>query len=96
MLAGGQSLLPLLSMRLAAPHHLVDVNRLHDLDYVRVDGDRVRVGALARHATVLASDEAAAGAAAAAAGAVARRARDDPQPRHDASAASCTPTRRAR
>lgn len=54
VLAGGQSLLPLLSMRLAAPHHLVDINRLSELDYVRVDGDVVRVGALARHSDVLA------------------------------------------
>ncbi|MGH8961792.1 MAG: FAD binding domain-containing protein [Jatrophihabitantaceae bacterium] len=54
VLAGGQSLLPLLSMRLAAPHHLVDINRLHELAYVRVDGGAVRVGALARHAAVLA------------------------------------------
>jgi carbon-monoxide dehydrogenase medium subunit len=54
VLAGGQSLLPILSMRLAAPHHLVDINRLTDLDYVRVDGATVRVGALARHARVLA------------------------------------------
>jgi len=54
VLAGGQSLLPLLSMRLAAPHHLVDVNRLAELSYVTVDADRVRVGALARHSRVLA------------------------------------------
>jgi carbon-monoxide dehydrogenase medium subunit len=54
VLAGGQSLLPILSMRLAAPHHLVDINRLAELDYVRVDGSTVRVGALARHARVLA------------------------------------------
>jgi aerobic carbon-monoxide dehydrogenase medium subunit len=60
VLAGGQSLVPLLSMRLAAPHHLVDINRLHELDYVRVSDGTVRIGALARHATVLASEEAAA------------------------------------
>lgn len=53
VLAGGQSLLPILSMRLAAPHHLVDINRLAELDYVRVDASTVRVGALARHARVL-------------------------------------------
>lgn len=57
VLAGGQSLVPLLSMRLAAPHHLVDINRLTELAYLRVDGDVVRVGALARHAEVLASAE---------------------------------------
>jgi carbon-monoxide dehydrogenase medium subunit len=40
VLAGGQSLLPLLSMRLAAPSHLVDINRLTELAYVRVaDGE---------------------------------------------------------
>lgn len=54
VLAGGQSLLPLLSMRLAAPKHLVDINRLAELDYVRADESTVRVGALARHARVLA------------------------------------------
>jgi aerobic carbon-monoxide dehydrogenase medium subunit len=53
VLAGGQSLLPLLSMRLAAPAHLVDINRLAELSYVRVEGSQVRVGALARHAEVL-------------------------------------------
>jgi carbon-monoxide dehydrogenase medium subunit len=52
VLAGGQSLLPILSMRLASPHHLVDINRIADLDYIRVDGPVVRVGALARHAAV--------------------------------------------
>ena len=58
MLAGGQSLVPLLSMRLAAPPMLVDINGLPDLDHVTVSDDGVRVGALARHADVLA-DEAA-------------------------------------
>lgn len=54
VLAGGQSLVPLLSMRLASPEHLVDINRLAELDYVRVADGTVRVGALARHARVLA------------------------------------------
>jgi len=53
VLAGGQSLLPLLSMRLAAPAHLVDINRLSELSYVLVGDGQVRVGALARHAGVL-------------------------------------------
>jgi carbon-monoxide dehydrogenase medium subunit len=57
VLAGGQSLVPLLSMRLASPSTLVDINALPDLDHVRVDGDGVHVGALARHADVLASPE---------------------------------------
>ncbi len=58
VLAGGQSLVPLLNMRLAAPEHLVDINRLSDLGYVRVDGDGVTVGALARHADVERDDAA--------------------------------------
>ena len=52
VLAGGQSLVPLLNMRLAAPAHLVDINRLAELDVVDTDADGVRVGALARHADV--------------------------------------------
>lgn len=52
VLAGGQSLVPLLSMRLAAPRHLVDINRIASLDYVRCSADGVRVGAVARHADV--------------------------------------------
>jgi carbon-monoxide dehydrogenase medium subunit len=52
VLAGGQSLLPILSMRLAAPKHLVDINRVEELNYLRSDPDGVRVGALARHTTV--------------------------------------------
>jgi carbon-monoxide dehydrogenase medium subunit len=50
VLAGGQSLLPILSMRLAAPKHLVDINRIAELSYIRCDPDGVRVAALARHA----------------------------------------------
>jgi carbon-monoxide dehydrogenase medium subunit len=52
VLAGGQSLLPMLSMRIAAPEHLVDINRLAELGYVRSDPAGVQVGALARHAAV--------------------------------------------
>jgi len=60
VLAGGQSLVPLLSMRLAAPSMLVDINALPDLGGIHVDASGVRIGALARHAAVLASTEAAA------------------------------------
>jgi carbon-monoxide dehydrogenase medium subunit len=55
VLAGGQSLVPLLSMRLAAPAVLVDINALPGLDTIAVEDGGVRVGALARHADVLAS-----------------------------------------
>ncbi|MFC4784072.1 FAD binding domain-containing protein [Nocardioides sp. MAHUQ-72] len=58
VLAGGQSLVPLLSMRLAAPSLLVDINGLPGLADVRVSDEGVHVGALARHADVLASVEA--------------------------------------
>jgi carbon-monoxide dehydrogenase medium subunit len=60
VLAGGQSLLPLLSMRLAAPSALVDINRVPGLDRISTGPDGVRVGALIRHAQLLASAEAAA------------------------------------
>src|SRR5436305_1459278 len=54
VLAGGQSLVPMLNMRLAAPGELIDINRLAALSYVRHDADAgvVRIGALARHAQV--------------------------------------------
>jgi carbon-monoxide dehydrogenase medium subunit len=52
VLAGGQSLVPMLSMRLAAPAHLVDINAIAGLGEVTTDGSGVRVGATARHAAV--------------------------------------------
>jgi len=53
VLAGGQSLVPLLKLRFAAPEMLVDINRLPDLDYCRVDPDgTLHVGALCRHVTL--------------------------------------------
>ena len=60
VLAGGQSLLPLLSMRLAAPRQLIDINRVRELAYIRTDGDAVRVGALVRQADVERDDAVAA------------------------------------
>jgi carbon-monoxide dehydrogenase medium subunit len=53
VLAGGQSLVPLLNMRLAVPTHLVDINRLSELAFISVAGGQVTVGATARHADVL-------------------------------------------
>jgi carbon-monoxide dehydrogenase medium subunit len=50
VLAGGQSLIPVLNMRLANPGHLVDINGVAGLDGVDVTGEHVRVGALVRHA----------------------------------------------
>lgn len=50
VLAGGQSLIPLMNFRLASPDHLVDVSRVAGLDTIEVDGAGVRVGATVRHA----------------------------------------------
>jgi carbon-monoxide dehydrogenase medium subunit len=55
LLAGGHSLLPMMKLRLARPDVLIDINGLADLDYIRVDGDHVVIGALTRHAAILAS-----------------------------------------
>jgi CO/xanthine dehydrogenase FAD-binding subunit len=52
VLAGGQSLVPVLAMRLAEPADLVDINGISDLDYVAADSAGVRIGALARHSRV--------------------------------------------
>jgi carbon-monoxide dehydrogenase medium subunit len=49
ILAGGQSLVPLMSMRLAAPAHLIDINGLTELDGIQVGNDGVQVGATVRH-----------------------------------------------
>jgi carbon-monoxide dehydrogenase medium subunit len=56
VLAGGHSLLPLMKLRLATPTVLVDIGRCRDLDYIREDGDEVRIGALTRHHTVETSE----------------------------------------
>jgi CO/xanthine dehydrogenase FAD-binding subunit len=52
ILAGGQSLVPLMNMRLAKPGVLVDVNPLRELDYVRVDDGYLAVGAVTRQRTL--------------------------------------------
>jgi aerobic carbon-monoxide dehydrogenase medium subunit len=48
LLAGGQSLVPMLAFRLAAPTLLVDLNRLSELSYIRIEDDGVRLGAMVR------------------------------------------------
>ncbi len=48
VLAGGQSLVPLLNLRLAYPEILVDLNRVEGLSYIRDDGTRLRIGAMTR------------------------------------------------
>ncbi|HKT03066.1 MAG TPA: FAD binding domain-containing protein, partial [Rugosimonospora sp.] len=53
VLAGGQSLIPLLRMRLAAPSVLVDLGAVDGLRGIREDGDALVIGATTTHATVL-------------------------------------------
>jgi aerobic carbon-monoxide dehydrogenase medium subunit len=55
ILSGGQSLLPLLKLRLAQPAHLVDIGRIPDLDYLKEEGGFLRIGALVREAALEAS-----------------------------------------
>ncbi|MFK7881720.1 FAD binding domain-containing protein [Roseobacter sp.] len=55
VLAGGQSLVPMMNYRLAQPDHLVDINRIAELDFIREEGDEIVIGALARHATIQSS-----------------------------------------
>jgi carbon-monoxide dehydrogenase medium subunit len=56
VIAGGHSLLPMMKLRLANPEHLVDINDLHELAYIREEGYEVRIGALTRHVDLLKSD----------------------------------------
>jgi len=57
VIAGGHSLLPMMKLRVASPSHLVDINDLTELSYIRQDGpDVVAVGALTRHAELLDSE----------------------------------------
>lgn len=56
ILAGGQSLMPTLNMRLSQPEILIDINRLDDLKGTSLDGDTIVIGALTRHVEVMNSD----------------------------------------
>ena len=56
VLAGGQSLLPILRMRLNAPDKIIDLVRIEELRGIREDGDSIVVGAMTTYADVLASD----------------------------------------
>ncbi|MBM3726186.1 MAG: xanthine dehydrogenase family protein subunit M [Acidobacteria bacterium] len=54
-LAGGMSLIPMMKLRLAAPDQVVDLGRIPELNYIRHDGGRVRIGATATHHQVATS-----------------------------------------
>ena len=56
VIAGGHSLLPMMKLRLANPEHLVDINDLHELAYIREEAGEVRIGALTRHVELLRSE----------------------------------------
>jgi CO/xanthine dehydrogenase FAD-binding subunit len=58
LLAGGQSLVPLLNLRMAQVSALIDVNRLTELSFIKRGTDTLRVGALTRHRQLEVSDEA--------------------------------------
>jgi carbon-monoxide dehydrogenase medium subunit len=53
ILAGGQSLIPVMRLRLAAPETVVDLTRVEELRGVREEGDQLVVGAMTTHADVL-------------------------------------------
>ena len=52
LLAGGQSLMPAMNMRLASPEVLIDISRIADLAGIRVEGDMVQIGALTTHTAI--------------------------------------------
>ena len=57
LLAGGQSLIPTLNLRLSSPGLLIDINGLKQLSGITLDGGVIRIGALTRHAEVERSPE---------------------------------------
>jgi carbon-monoxide dehydrogenase medium subunit len=58
VLAGGHSLIPMMKLRLAQPETLIDINDLTELGFLRVTGGELQIGALTRHAELLAAPEA--------------------------------------
>jgi carbon-monoxide dehydrogenase medium subunit len=56
IIAGGHSLLPMMKLRLAQPEHLIDINDLIELSYIRQVENEIRIGALTRHVELLKSE----------------------------------------
>jgi len=56
VIAGGHSLLPMMKLRLANPEHLIDINDIDELAYIREHDGEIRIGALTRHAELLSSE----------------------------------------
>ena len=56
ILAGGQSLLPALNMRLSSPSCLIDISKINNLNEIKIEGDFINIGALATHSDVMNND----------------------------------------
>jgi aerobic carbon-monoxide dehydrogenase medium subunit len=56
VIAGGQSLVPMMNFRIVRPDCLIDINRISELDYHLIEGSDLVIGALCRHAALKASD----------------------------------------
>lgn len=56
LLAGGQSLLPLMKLRLAKPKVVIDLSRIQELNYIRSEGNKIVIGALATYSQIEGSD----------------------------------------
>lgn len=54
-LAGGQSLMPMMNLRLANPDVLIDLNQIEELDFIREDKTQIRIGAMVRYSTLMES-----------------------------------------
>jgi carbon-monoxide dehydrogenase medium subunit len=74
LLAGGQSLMPMLNMRFVLPDHVIDLNRVEGLSYIKEVGGALEIGAMTRQRDIEFS--------APAPGDHAHRSPSDPQPRH--------------
>ena len=81
VLAGGQSLMPMLNLRILSPAVVVDINRIEPLNELHADKDYLTVGALVRHADLLRSADVREGLAIACGGDHAGRAHGDQKSR---------------
>ena len=52
LLAGGQSLVPMMKLRVARPKYLIDIHRIADLNYIREEVGQIRIGAMTRHVEI--------------------------------------------
>src|SRR5215510_12393482 len=56
LLSGGQSLIPMMKLRMVSPQHIVDINRIPGLDYINESDGHLKIGALAREHQIETSD----------------------------------------